>query len=97
MYSDKVFNKCSKLRIWNTEPDMFNLTEGFQADRGHAHSFKSSSTQRCRAAVLSVSELSSEAQRAAIHQAVMDFTLAFMSSVAGRERESGGGLERKKF
>lgn len=97
MYSDKVFNKCSKLRIWNTEPGMFNLTEGFQADRGHAHSFKSSSTQRCRAAVLSVSELSSEAQRAAIHQAVMDFTLAFMSSVAGRERESGGGLERKKF
>lgn len=76
---------------------MFNLTEGFQADRGHAHSFKSSSTQRCRAAVLSVSELSSEAQRAAIHQAVMDFTLAFMSSVAGRERESRGGLERKKF
>lgn len=97
MYSDKVFNKCSKLRIWNTEPGMFNLTEGFQADRGHAHSFKSSSTQRCRAAVLSASELSSEAQRAAIHQAVMDFTLAFMSSVAGRERESGGGLERKKF
>lgn len=81
----------------NTEPGMFNLTEGFQADRGHAHSFKSSSTQRCRAAVLSASELSSEAQRAAIHQAVMDFTLAFMSSVAGRERESGGGLERKKF
>lgn len=40
-----------------------------------------------RAGVLSACELSSEAQRAAIHQAVMDFTLAFMSSLAGRERK----------
>lgn len=72
---------------------MFNTTEGFQADLGgHASSFKSGSTQRCygRAGVLSVCELSSEAQRAAIHQAVMDFTLAFMSSLAGREKERKG-------
>lgn len=69
---------------------MFNTTESFQAELSrHASSFKSGSTQRCygRAGVLSVCELSSEAQRAAIHQAVMDFTLAFMSSLAGRKRK----------
>ena len=44
--------------------------------------------------VLSACELSSEAQRAAIHQAVMDFTLAFMSSLAGRERERERERER---
>lgn len=76
---------------------MFNLTEGFQADLGgHAHSFKSASTQRCRAAVLSACELSSEAQRAAIHQAVMDFTLAFMSSLAGTEKEEESKKEIHK-
>ena len=77
---------------------MLDATESFQAERGgHAGSFKSGSTQRCygRAGVLSACELSSEAQRAAIHQAVMDFTLAFMSSLAGRGRGRGreGGKE----
>lgn len=78
-----------------TKPGVHNLTEGFETDLdGHASSFISGSTQRCygRAGVLSASELSSEAQRAAIHQAVMDFTLAFMSSLAGQGREKG---ERK--
>lgn len=52
-----------------TKPGVFNLTESFQADlSGHAHSFKSGSTQRCRSGVLSACELSSEAQRAAIHR-----------------------------
>lgn len=55
----------------------------------YTSSFKSGSTQRCygRAGVLSACELSSEAQRAAIQPPVMDFTLAFMSSLAGSERE----------
>lgn len=80
-----------------TKPGVFNLTEGFQTDlSGHASSFISGSTQRCygRAGVLSACELSSEAQRAAIHQAVMDFTLVFMSSLAGREREQECGREK---
>lgn len=77
------------------EPGVFNLTECFQTDlSAHASSFISGSTQRYygRAGVLSACELSSVAQRAAIHQAVMDFTLAFMSSLTGHTRKS----EREK-
>lgn len=62
------------------------MTAGSQADlSGHASSFISGSTQRCygRVGVLSVCELRFEAQRAVIHQAVMDFKLVFMSSPAG--------------
>lgn len=75
---------------------MFNLTQAFQIDLGgHTSSFISGSTLRCygRAGVLSACELSSEAQRAAIQQAVMDFTPAFMSSLAAgkRKRDLGEG------
>lgn len=51
--------------------------------------FQSGSTQRSyrRVRVLSVCELSSKAQRAAIQPAVTDFTLGFMLSLVGKRME----------